>query len=584
MFKTLWKNFSKRRQKQFYLLLALMFVSSLSEIISLGAVLPFLAVLTAPEQIFQHPIMQPFILFLELKDSSQLILPLTAIFIASILLAGTIRLTLLYVMTKLTYAAGADISIDIYRRTLYQDYSVHVGRNSSDVINSITRKSAAVTGGAIMPILTIISSIILIASIMSVLFVINFTIAFSIFSGFAILYWIVIHYNKQRLKENSKYIADESTFMLKSLQEGLGGIRDVLIDGSQEFYCSLYRNSDISLRRASAENKFIAASPRYVMETIGMTLIAIFAYIIIQQKAVAVDTVIPILGTIALGSQRLLPALQQTYSAYSSIKNSNYSFKDIIRLLEQKLPYYSDHPLPVPIPFKQSIVLKNISFRHKLDTPWILKNLNLTLDKGMRIGIIGATGSGKSTLLDIIMGLLSPTCGEIIIDNQTIDDKNLRSWQIHIAHVPQSIYLSDSTIEENIAFGCTKEQIDHQQVKKAAKNAQILELIEGWKDGYQTYVGERGVRLSGGQRQRIGIARALYKKSNVLIFDEATSALDNKTEHTVMQSIEALDRELTIVIVAHRITTLKNCDQIVKLDKNNIVSTVSYEEIINETI
>jgi len=211
-----------------------------------------------------------------------------------------------------------------------------------------------------------------------------------------------------------------------------------------------------------------------------------------------------------------------------------------------------------------------------------LKNINLSLKKGARIGFIGVTGSGKSTLLDIIMGLLPPTNGKLMIDKQPINSQNRRAWQAHIAHVPQNIYLSDSTIEENIAFGIAKEQIDHQRVKKAAQQAQIAELIEEWKEGYQTFVGERGIRLSGGQRQRIGIARALYKKANVLIFDEATSALDNGTEWEVMKAIEEIGEEITVLIIAHRLTTLKGCEKIVKLGKKYTVRVGSYQEMINE--
>ena len=210
------------------------------------------------------------------------------------------------------------------------------------------------------------------------------------------------------------------------------------------------------------------------------------------------------------------------------------------------------------------------------------QSYNLSLEKGGRIGFIGFTVSGKSTMLDIIMGLLPPTSGKLMIDEQSVNALNRRAWQTHIAHVPQHIYLSDSTIEENIAFGIAKEKIEHQRILKASQQAQIKELIEGWKDGYQTFVGERGIRLSGGQRQRIGIARALYKNANLLIFDEATSALDNQTETDVMNAIEDLGKSITVLIIAHRLSTLKGCDKIVKLDKDFNILIGSYEEIINE--
>ena len=558
-----------------------MIVASLSEIISIGAVLPFLGALTAPEQVYQHPLMQSIIQILGLTEPSQLILPLTIFFIIAVLLAGSIRLTLLYVMTRLSFATGADLSISIYRRTLYQEYTVHVSRNSSEVINSIITKTNIVINGVLTQVLTFISSTTLLIGIMGALFAINISVALSASIGFGLLYWLVIRYTKNQLKDNSQIIADQSTQMIKSLQEGLGGIRDLLIDGTQQFYCQLYRSADLPLRRASGNNLFISGSPRYALEAIGMTLIAGLAYVMTQQEGGMV-TAIPVLGALALGAQRLLPALQQAYGAYSTIKGSNSSLKDVLDLLGQPLPVYADQPLPKPIPFERELKLTELNFRYTEDSPWVLKNINLSLKKGARIGFIGVTGSGKSTLIDIIMGLLPPTNGKLMIDQQPINSQNCRAWQAHIAHVPQNIYLSDSTIEENIAFGIAKEEIDHQRVKKAAQQAQIAELIEEWEEGYQTFVGERGVRLSGGQRQRIGIARALYKKANVLIFDEATSALDNETEWEVMKAIEEIGEEITVLIIAHRLTTLKGCDKIVKLGKKHTTHVGNYQEMINE--
>jgi len=568
-----------------------MLLASLAEIVSIGAVFPFLAVLTAPEQLFHHPIAQSLIQTIEqtfgittLTEPNQLILPLTILFIIAAILAGAIRLTLLYAMTRLSFAAGADLSINIYQRTLYQAYSIHIARNSSEVINGIINKTGGVIGGVLTPVLTIISSTILLIGIMGALFAIDIKIALTASIGFGVLYGLVTYYTKTQIKENSQTIANQSTQMIKSLQEGLGGIRDVLIDGSQQFYCNLYRNADLPLRRASGSNVFISGSPRYAMEALGMSIIAALAYLMTQQQE-GMIIAIPMLGALALGAQRLLPVLQQTYSAYSTIKGVKSSFQDVLELLEQPLPDFVNQPLPDPIPFETKISLNNLNFRYAADstekTPWVLKDINLTIMKGARVGFIGVTGSGKSTLLDIIMGLLLPTTGNITIDDEPVTNENRRAWQSHIAHVPQNIYLSDSTIEENIAFGISKDKINHQQVKKASKQAQIAELIEGWQEGYQTFVGERGVRLSGGQRQRIGIARALYKEANVLIFDEATSALDNETEQAVMEAIEGLGKELTILIIAHRLTTLKGCDQIIKVDKNKIVHSGSYEEMIS---
>ena len=578
--KKLWIYLPKRRQKQFWLILILMILSSLVEIISIGAVLPFLGVLTAPEQVYQHALIQPLIQMLDISTPNQLVLPVTVLFIISALTAGVIRLTLLYGITRFSFAIGADLSIEIYRRTLYQDYSVHLSRNSSEVINGIITKTNTVIGGVLIPILNLISSALLIIAIVSVLVSVNIIVAVLSLIGFLVIYLGIVILTRVRIQENSRIIADNSNQMIKSLQEGLNGIRDVLIDNAQKFYCQLYQNADLPLRRASGNNQFINGSPRYAMEAIGMSLIASIAYMLIQKEG-GVSTVIPVLGVFALGAQKLLPALQQVYSSYSHIKGANSSFEDVLSLLNQPLSKYVEQSENILIPFKKEIRLKNFSFRYEKSTPWVLKNINLAFNKGERIGIIGGTGSGKSTLIDIIMGLLSPVEGMLSVDNQLINKKNINKWQKHIAHVPQSVYLSDSTIEENIAFGIPKDEINSQLVKVAAQQAQISDLISGWRDGYKTFVGEQGARLSGGQRQRIGIARALYKKSDVLILDEATSALDNATEQRIMNTVKELSSEITIIIISHKLSTLKDCDRIVKLDKDGVVHVGRYESIVN---
>jgi len=310
-----------------------------------------------------------------------------------------------------------------------------------------------------------------------------------------------------------------------------------------------------------------------------MILIVIIAYIF-SQKDTGINNIIPVLGVFAFGAQRLLPTLQQTYYSYSMIKGSKKSFNDVINLLAQPLPGHVGQSQALPIPFERQIVLKDVDFRYSKESPLVLKNINLVVNKGSRIGIVGATGSGKSTLIDIIMGLIPPTSGKMLVDNNIINKQNKRAWQAHIAHVPQEIYLSDGTIEENIAFGIPKEEICHKKVISAAKGAHLVELIDKLDDGYQTDVGERGAKLSGGQRQRIGIARALYKNADILFFDEATSALDNQTEQMIMDFIQELDIQLTIIVIAHRLTTLKDCDHIVIMNRDKSISMGSYSDLI----
>lgn len=573
MLRNFWFYISKKRRRQFWLIVLLMIISSVAEVISLGSVIPFLGILTEPDQIYKNSFAQPIIDYFNITGPKELILPLTVIFITAIIFANFIRLTLLYTLTRCSVATGADISINMYRRTLHQEFSIHMSRNSGEIINSIVNKTKILTQDIIIPILIIISSTIILIGIVTILLTINFTVSLLAFIIFSILYYIITKLTKKQLTRNSLVVANNSTKMIKLLQEALGGIRYVLIDRKQNFYSHLFENAVIPYWRALGNLRIFSQSPRFIIETIALTFFAILAYLM-SKDGNNISNSLPMLGALVLGAQRLIPVLQALYGSYSTYVGAQASFNDILVLLDQPLPEEAEknknNQHIEKLTFEKKIFLSDLSFRYKDKTPWILRNVHLTINKGDRIGFIGTTGSGKSTLIDIIMGLLTPTNGEIYIDNQKISMKNKSKWQANISHVPQHIYISDSTIAENIAFGVPKKHIDLIKLKKAANQAKISDLIESWENGYNTIVGERGVLLSGGQLQRIGIARALYKQASLFIFDEATNALDNKTEDAVMRTIENLQKDLTILIIAHRLTTLKNCDKIIRINNKNI--------------
>jgi ABC-type bacteriocin/lantibiotic exporter with double-glycine peptidase domain len=581
LLRRLWLHINLQRRRQFGALFFLMTATSLAEVISIGAVLPFLGVLTAPEGVFEHQLMRPLIQLFNLSEPKELLLPLTIVFAFAALLSGAMRLVLLWVQTRLSHAIGADFSISIYRRTLYQPYAVHLARNSSEVISGIQSKANSLVHYVVLPVLTIVSSTMMLLAIMGALIVIEPTVAFVSFTGFGIIYVAVIYASKKRLAQDGQRISREQNQVFKALQEGLGGIRDVLIDGTQSVYCKIYRDADLPLRRAQANVQIIGVSPRFGIEALGIVLIAVLAYSLAGRPD-GVASAIPILGALALGAQRLLPVLQQSYSSWVAMRGGQSSLSDALDLLDQPLPDYVETS-SAPISFRREIVLDNLVFSYTTQGPPVLQGLGLNIPKGSRIGFIGSTGSGKSTLLDIIMGLLQPTEGSLAIDNVVITPQNHRAWQKHIAHVPQTIFLADTTIAENIAFGIPLEKIDYCRIQQAAQQAQIAKTIESWSGQYNTLVGERGVRLSGGQRQRIGIARALYKQVDVIVLDEATSALDNDTEQAVMQAIEGLNDKMTILMVAHRLTTLKNCTQIVELGDGVVKRIGTYADIIGQS-
>jgi ATP-binding cassette, subfamily B, bacterial PglK len=572
----LWLQIENRRKSQLFILLCLMFVGAIAEFVSIGAIIPFIGALTSPEKFYNIPIFNKTFKLIKINSDKQIIIPLTIFFCLTVVVSAIIRLTLVWVQSRLSYAIGRELSLSMYRKTLYQPYNIHISRNSSIVISGIASKVNTLINATLVPILTIISSSIIMLLILGGLIFYDPIVSISIFLMFGFIYLAIIRISKKRMQIYSQTQSKEQDKVIKLLQEGLGGIRDVLIDGTQETYANVYGQADSILRRVQSNIQIISLSPRYIIESVGLVLIALFSLFLFKSRSGASD-VFPILAALALGSQRLLPILQLIYSSIISLKSNHNSLNDTLDLLEQSIPEQTS--INSSICFQSKINLKGIQFSYSIETPIILKSLDLTIFKGDRIGIIGSTGSGKSTLLDLIMGLLKPNKGTFIIDEQLINEFNISDWQKHIAHVPQSIFLSDATVSQNIAFGIPESDIDLLKVKEAAKKAQISDVIELWPETYNTIIGERGVKLSGGQRQRLGIARALYKNADLIIFDEATSALDNDTEKEVMQSIYDLDSNLTIIIVAHRISTLKDCNKIVVLESGVVSKIGNYKEM-----
>ena len=578
----LWALLSKRRKYQYLILMLLMIIGTFLEVLSLGAVIPFLGILLTPEKIFESSYLAFFINFFDFSSPADLVLPLTLVFICLSITAGLFRLFFLWISTKIAFNSGLDISYGIYHRTLYQPYLVHVSRNSSEVVSGIVNKVNGVVFWTIIPVITIISSTILLISIVSILLLINPYVALISIVGFGGSYGLMTFYSKKRLLENGFSNNLEQNQVIKILQEGLGGIRNVLVDGLQSYYSDMYYKADKKLRNGLANNNILGGFPRPAMEALGMVLIAIIAYFIYEKDG-SIAEALPMLGALALSAQRLLPSLQQAYASWANIMGGKASLESTVELLEQPLPeeiFNNDSNL---ISLKKTINLHNINFQYSTTDPLILKDLSMVIKKGQNIGIVGSTGSGKTTVLDLLMGLIVADSGTFSIDNTIIDNSNVLGWQKIVSHVPQNIYLADKSFSENIAFGEPLISIDMMKVKAAAKGAHIDSFVEKTEHGYDTIIGEHGLRLSGGQRQRLGIARALYKKAEVIILDEATSALDNLTESKVMSSINYLNKDLTVIIVAHRLSTIKYCDNIFEIENGRVSAQGTFDELIEKS-
>jgi ABC-type multidrug transport system fused ATPase/permease subunit len=571
-FKRLYGHLSARRRRQLFLVMALMLVGAIAELATLGAVLPFLALIAEPGRAAAYPVLQSLFGALGWSNPDNILIPATLLFAAIALGAGAIRVLLAWVSQKFVFRLGYDFSVEVYRRTLFQPYSYHVSKNTSELIAGIN-KVQMVIFNMLLPLMLGVIAVVISAFILAALIAIDAKIALLAVAGFGLMYLGVTYATRGRLKANSATIANAQTQRVQTVQEGLGGIRDVLIDQAQAVYLDKFKHIDSALRDAQAMNVFIGAAPRFVIEACGMVLIAVLA-LVLSSGSGGLVAALPVLGALALGAQRLLPLLQLIYNGWTQIAGTRQVLFDILGILDLPIhPRYAGSDDTTLLRFERDISLNDIGFKYDGDSAPVLNNVSLTIKKGARIGFIGKTGSGKSTIVDLVMGLLEPTSGEIRIDGEPLNAENVRGWQAQVAHVPQAIYLADTSIEQNIALGVLPEEIDRHRVYDAARRAEMSEFIESLPDGYKTMVGERGIRLSGGQRQRIGIARALYKQASVLVFDEATSALDNETEAAVMAAIRSLGRDLTIVIIAHRLSTVEMCDQTFRLESGRIVSS-----------
>ncbi len=566
LIKGIWGHLGRRRRLQLAAVLVVMLFSSFAELVSLGAVLPFLAVLSDPGRLWQQPAVRLVASWIGVTQASQLLVPATLAFAAAAVLAAVIRLLNVWLNGQLAAAVGSDLSGEAYRRTLYQPFRVHVQRNSSAVI-SVATTQVDLTTAALTSLLQMITAAVVAMGLLSGLLLVNWVIALAAAALFGSMYGVLALTARRELHSNGERIALATQQQLKALQEGMGAIRDILLDNSQPLYIEMYQQADRPRRRFLARNIYLGIFPRYALEALGLVGIAMLGALLASQRG-GPAAVVPLLGVMALGAQRLLPMLQQLYSTWATLKGCSAAMAEVLEMLNQPLAVTTQSV--APLPFRQSLRLEYVCFRYAPELPDVLNKLSLAISPGERIGLIGSTGSGKSTTVDLLMGLLEPSSGCVCVDGENIHDPNhperLNAWRAAIAHVPQAIYLADSSIAENIAFGIPRDQIDLVRVRQAATQAQIHGFIDSCPEGYATFVGERGIRLSGGQRQRIGIARALYKQATVLVFDEATSALDDCTERAVVEAIEGLSDQLTVVMIAHRLSTVRSCNRVIRLE------------------
>jgi ATP-binding cassette, subfamily B, bacterial PglK len=574
----IFQRMSSRDRRHFYATVALMLLGAVAEVMAIGAVLPFLASMSGGAGGNGAAGLDRLADLAAIGASGPPVLLATLALVALTVAAAIIRLGLAWATQSFVFRVGHDVGVEIYARMLRQPYSYHVQRHSSEVIAGMEKVQQTMFA-VLLPLMQGAVALVIAIGIIAILIVIDPVIAAAAALALAALYLAVSIVSRRLLRRNSGLISVRHNERVRLIQEGLGGIRDILIDQSQPVFEESFRRLDHQLRRAQMLNVFVAQAPRFIVEAAGIILIALLAAYM-SSRSGGVLAALPVIGTLAFGAQRLLPLLQLVYLGWSHFVGSAGLLLDVVALLRAPVvpgrPRRAGEP---PLPFAREIQVDGVSYQYPGGAE-VLHDLSLTVSKGERLGLLGKTGSGKSTLQDLLMGLLEPSAGRILVDGRILDDQRRADWQGQVAHVPQAIFLADTGIAANIAFGEARERIDLERVREAARRARIDDFIQSLPDGYDSRVGERGVRLSGGQRQRIGIARALYRRPSVLFLDEATSALDDETEAGVMSTLSTFGRDLTIFMIAHRLSSLAGCDRLVRLDAGRIVQIGSFDEIV----
>jgi len=567
----LFYHINKSRKIQLLILLITTFLASAVEMLSVASVVPFVKVATSDSSFFEQ---FSIFKFITINNKEEAILITGVTFSVLILVNSLLRCTLIYITARLSNIITAELSVKIYRASLFDSYSNHINKKTSNIISAVTQKVYQILL-TISSLITFVSSAFILIALISILIWINPKVMLFFTTFFSIVYFAIVLIGKKKLKNNSKIINEEQNKIIFNLQNGLGAFRDITLDKTQEYYISIFAEANFNKARRESVNSIIQNSPRYILEGLGIVLVVVliifFNYFLDNSNKII--EVFPILAAIAIGAQKILPLINNLYLNFSIFKGNVYQIHEVIDVLNK---YKEKEKIKLlvkekKINFKNLISFNKVDFYYENKKEYILENVNLEIKKGSKVGIIGKSGEGKSTFLDLLMGLLVPSRGTVCIDGINLSAETLSSWQSKISHVPQKLFVSDSSFLENIALGQPTKDIDLKKVELVSKKAQLHEFIKSLKGGYNEQIGERGIKLSGGQIQRVGLARSLYKNSEIIIFDEATNSLDAETESLILKELYSLDKNLTIIIVAHRLNTVSQCDVIFEVKNKKIL-------------
>ena len=574
-----------RERKQAIFLLIMVIIMALFDMIGIASILPFIAVLTNPQVIETNDILNSAFVtsqLLGIESKDQFIFCLGILVFLTLIIGLGLKAFTTYLQVRFTKMREYSISKLLVESYLRQPYVWFLNRNSADLGKSVLSEAGQVAGNGIKPIIDLLATGVVVIAIITLLLLIDIKLALTIGITFGIAYGLVYNFTRNYLNRIGEEKIKNNQLRFMSISEAFGASKEIKVGGLEQIYIKRFNESAKKYGTNQTSASVIAALPRFAFEGIAFGGVMLLILYLMLQKG-SFNNALPIISLYIFAGYRLMPALQQMYYSLTEFTfigpSLDLLYKDIKSL--KKSNYQDNKDEKKILSFSKKIQLRNVNYKYPKAQRTALNNINLTIFSKTSVGLVGPTGCGKTSTVDVILGLLNPQQGTLEVDEQIITEENKRAWQRSIGYVPQHIYLADDTLTANIAFGINPKDINQATVEYVSKIASLHDFVENeLPDKYQTIVGERGVRLSGGQRQRIGIARALYHEPKLLILDEATSALDNLTEKAVMDAVHNSKNNITKILVAHRLSTVRKCDKIFFIEKGEIKNEGTFEELI----
>ena len=579
-YKKLWSLLSKSERKETLVLLVMILVMSLLDVAGIASILPFITILGSPELVETNPVLSWTYNYFGFTANSEFFFFLGGLVFITLITSLAWKTATQYKLLSFVFMREHSIGVRMFEGYLNQPYAWFLDRNSSELGKNLLSELRELLSKMLLPVINLISQGTVSLLMLIMLLIIDYKLAFTVAVVLGLFYGSIYKAISKLLLRMGSMRYDSNRERYNIASESLFAIKEVKIGGVEDLYIQRFNSSAKEFAKNEAQLKTITALPRYALEAIAFGGMVLVLLSVLDDKN-GVSQVLPIVALYAFAGYRLLPAMQSVYSNATSLRFSETIIdelhKEIVSLGKVNKKKDKEN-----ISFSDKITLNNVSFNYPGTDSKVLNDISLTISANNMVGFVGLTGSGKTTLVDIILGLLEPQKGSLMADGVEINSKNINNWQSKLGYVPQQISLIDASLAENIAFGVKEDEINMETVQNVSRIASLHDFVNNnLTDGYNTAIGERGVKLSGGQRQRVGLARALYHNPSVLVLDEATSALDNTTERVVMDSIKKLGQEITIIIIAHRLSTIRDCDVIYHLDKGNIVSKGTYEELLD---